>query len=166
MWSDVTSTSFYHDICICEVMWSDVTSHIQISGYLNTPLYNRDMSFLYSKVFSFWWKTLSGGCFRKGIHIDGMVWGANTSLPYLMMINFRSDSVFFYIKRIVFKCLCRMKRSVETAKICDMLFTATSHRLADFIFSLGNYCLQLSDRERIDVKLKITSDLMFVNQMK
>ncbi|KAL0647176.1 hypothetical protein Bca4012_045467 [Brassica carinata] len=47
-----------------------------------------------------------------------------------------------------------------------MLFTATSHRLADFIFSLGNYCLQLSDRERIDVKLKITSDLMFVNQMK
>ncbi|KAF2553396.1 hypothetical protein F2Q68_00035902 [Brassica cretica] len=59
-----------------------------------------------------------------------------------------------------------MKRSVETAKICDMLFTATSHRLADFIFSLGNYCLQLSDRERIDVKLKITSDLMFVNQMK
>ncbi|KAH0885326.1 hypothetical protein HID58_061422, partial [Brassica napus] len=63
-------------------------------------------------------------------------------------------------------CLCRMKRSVETAKICDMLFTATSHRLADFIFSLGNYCLQLSDRERIYVKLKITSDLMFVNQMK
>ncbi|KAL0657505.1 hypothetical protein Bca4012_078090 [Brassica carinata] len=47
-----------------------------------------------------------------------------------------------------------------------MLFTTTSHRLADFIFSLGNYCLQLSDRERIDVKLKITSDLMFVNQMK
>ncbi|KAL0753804.1 hypothetical protein Bca101_091472 [Brassica carinata] len=47
-----------------------------------------------------------------------------------------------------------------------MLFIATSHRLADFIFSLGNHCLQLSDRERIDVKLKITSDLRFVNQMK
>ncbi|KAL0649294.1 hypothetical protein Bca4012_091985 [Brassica carinata] len=47
-----------------------------------------------------------------------------------------------------------------------MLFIATSHRLGDFIFSLGNHCLQLSDRERIDVKLKITSDLRFVNQMK
>ena len=51
-------------------------------------------------------------------------------------------------------------------RICDMLFIATSHCLADFIFSLGNHCLQLSDRERIDVKLKITSDLRFVNQMK
>uniref|UniRef100_M4E354 THIF-type NAD/FAD binding fold domain-containing protein n=1 Tax=Brassica campestris TaxID=3711 RepID=M4E354_BRACM len=51
-------------------------------------------------------------------------------------------------------------------RICDMLFTATSHCLADFIFSLGNHCLQLSDRERIDVKLNFTSDLRFVNQMK
>ena len=81
---------------------SDVTSHIQISWYLNTPLHNRDMPFLNYKVFSFWWKTPSGGCFRKGIHIDGMVSGANTSLPYLMMIKFRPGSVFFYIKRIVF----------------------------------------------------------------
>ncbi|KAH0922785.1 LOW QUALITY PROTEIN: hypothetical protein HID58_022803, partial [Brassica napus] len=47
----------------------------------------------------------------------------------------------------------------RNSRICDMLFIATSHRLADFIFSLGNHCLQLSDRERIDVKLKITSDL-------
>ncbi|KAH0911074.1 hypothetical protein HID58_034395 [Brassica napus] len=46
-------------------------------------------------------------------------------------------------------------------RICDMLFTATSHCLADFIFSLGNHCLQLSDRERIDVKLNFTSDLRF-----
>ena len=51
-------------------------------------------------------------------------------------------------------------------RICDMLFIATSHCLADFIFSLGNHCLQLSDRERIDVKLNFTSDLRFVNQMK
>ncbi|KAL0662301.1 hypothetical protein Bca4012_099138 [Brassica carinata] len=54
----------------------------------------------------------------------------------------------------------------RNSRICDMLFIATSHRLADFIFSLGNHCLQLSDRERIDVKLKIKSDLRFVNQMK
>ncbi|KAG5379925.1 hypothetical protein IGI04_023592 [Brassica rapa subsp. trilocularis] len=40
-----------------------------------------------------------------------------------------------------------------------MLFIATSHCLADSIFSLGNHCLQLSDRKRIYVKLKITSDL-------
>ncbi|KAF2539465.1 hypothetical protein F2Q68_00021426 [Brassica cretica] len=44
-------------------------------------------------------------------------------------------------------------------RICDMLFIATSHCLADFIFSLGNHCLQLSDIERIDVKLNFTSDL-------
>nr|VDC76150.1 unnamed protein product [Brassica rapa] len=40
-----------------------------------------------------------------------------------------------------------------------MLFIETSHCLADFIFSLGNHSLQLSDRERIDVKLNFTSDL-------
>ncbi|KAG2255822.1 hypothetical protein Bca52824_075116 [Brassica carinata] len=61
---------------------------------------------------------------------------------------------------------CQDEEKRRNNRICDMLFTATSHRLADFIFSLGNYCLQLSDRERIDVKLKITSDLMFVNQLK
>ncbi|CAN7052631.1 unnamed protein product [Brassica rapa subsp. trilocularis] len=47
----------------------------------------------------------------------------------------------------------------RNSRICDMLFIATSHCLADSIFSLGNHCLQLSDRKRIYVKLKITSDL-------
>ncbi|KAG5388555.1 hypothetical protein IGI04_030096 [Brassica rapa subsp. trilocularis] len=47
----------------------------------------------------------------------------------------------------------------RNSRICNMLFIETSHCLADFIFSLGNHSLQLSDRERIDVKLNFTSDL-------
>lgn len=44
-----------------------------------------------------------------------------------------------------------------------MLFIATSHRLAELIFSLDNHCRQLSDRERVDFKVKIKPELRFVN---
>ena len=43
-----------------------------------------------------------------------------------------------------------------------MLFIATSHRLAELIFSLDNHCRQLSARERIDLKVQIKPELRFV----
>ena len=46
--------------------------------------------------------------------------------------------------------------------MCDMLFIATSHRLAELIFSLDNHCRQLSARERIDLKVQIKPELRFV----
>ncbi|CAN6860790.1 unnamed protein product [Brassica oleracea] len=62
-------------------------------------------------------------------------------------------------KEITSTVWCQDEEKHRNSRICDMLFIATSHCLADFIFSLGNHCLQLSDRERIDVKLNFTSDL-------
>ncbi|KAF2603656.1 hypothetical protein F2Q70_00027988 [Brassica cretica] len=39
-----------------------------------------------------------------------------------------------------------------SSRMCDMLFTATSHPLAEFIIFLDNHCQQLIDMGRIDVK--------------
>ncbi|CAH2067438.1 unnamed protein product [Thlaspi arvense] len=47
----------------------------------------------------------------------------------------------------------------RNSMMCDMLFIATSHRLAELIFSLDNHCRQLSARERIDLKVKIRPEL-------
>lgn len=54
----------------------------------------------------------------------------------------------------------------RNSRMCDMLFIATSHRLAELIFSLDNHCRQLSDRERVDIKVQIRPELRFVKQMK
>ncbi|WZY73731.1 hypothetical protein YC2023_005971 [Brassica napus] len=37
--------------------------------------------------------------------------------------------------------------------MCDMLFTETSHPLAEFIFFLDNHCRQWIDMERIYIKI-------------
>ncbi|KAG2254389.1 hypothetical protein Bca52824_084525 [Brassica carinata] len=47
----------------------------------------------------------------------------------------------------------------RNSMMCDMLFIATSHRLAELIFSLDNHCRQLSERERLDFKVKIRPEL-------
>ncbi|XP_013693341.2 5'-3' exoribonuclease 3-like [Brassica napus] len=47
----------------------------------------------------------------------------------------------------------------RNSRMCDMLFIATSHRLAELIFSLDNHCRQLSARERIDLKVQIKPEL-------
>ncbi|KFK41999.1 hypothetical protein AALP_AA2G199000 [Arabis alpina] len=47
----------------------------------------------------------------------------------------------------------------RNSRMCDMLFIATSHRLAELIFSLDNHCRQLSERERVDFKAKIKPEL-------
>ncbi|CAN8234583.1 unnamed protein product [Cochlearia groenlandica] len=47
----------------------------------------------------------------------------------------------------------------RNSMMCDMLFTATSHRLAELIFSFDNQCRQLSNRERVDNKVKIKPKL-------
>ncbi|WZY87329.1 hypothetical protein YC2023_033713 [Brassica napus] len=62
-------------------------------------------------------------------------------------------------KEITLTVWCQDEEKHRNSRICNMLFIETSHCLADFIFSLGNHSLQLSDRERIDVKLNFTSDL-------
>lgn len=53
----------------------------------------------------------------------------------------------------------------RNSMMCDMLFIATSHRLAELIFSLDNHVRQLSERERVDIKVKIRPELRFVKQM-
>ncbi|KAF8109130.1 hypothetical protein N665_0102s0039 [Sinapis alba] len=47
----------------------------------------------------------------------------------------------------------------RNSMMSDMLFIATSHRLAELIFSLDNHCRQLSERERLDFKVKIRPEL-------
>ncbi|KAJ0255874.1 5'-3' exoribonuclease 3 [Hirschfeldia incana] len=47
----------------------------------------------------------------------------------------------------------------RNSMMCDMLFIATSHRLAELIFSLDNHCRQLSEKERLDFKVKIRPEL-------
>uniref|UniRef100_A0A1J3FKE4 5'-3' exoribonuclease n=1 Tax=Noccaea caerulescens TaxID=107243 RepID=A0A1J3FKE4_NOCCA len=47
----------------------------------------------------------------------------------------------------------------RNSMMCDMLFIATSHRLAELIFSLDNHVRQLSERERVDIKVKIRPEL-------
>ncbi|CAN8240063.1 unnamed protein product [Cochlearia groenlandica] len=47
----------------------------------------------------------------------------------------------------------------RNSMMCDMLFIATSHRLAELIFSLDNHCRQLSERERADIKVNIRPEL-------
>ncbi|CAF2134197.1 unnamed protein product, partial [Brassica rapa] len=66
-------------------------------------------------------------------------------------------------KEITLTVWCQDEEKHRNSRICNMLFIETSHCLADFIFSLGNHSLQLSDRERIDVKLNFTSDLRFIH---
>ncbi|KAL0646149.1 hypothetical protein Bca4012_044440 [Brassica carinata] len=46
-------------------------------------------------------------------------------------------------KEITSTVWCQDEEKHRNSRICDMLFIATSHCLADFIFSLGNHCLQL-----------------------
>ncbi|KAG5381042.1 hypothetical protein IGI04_028884 [Brassica rapa subsp. trilocularis] len=47
----------------------------------------------------------------------------------------------------------------RNSMMCDMLFIATSHRLAELIFSLDNHCRQLSEKERLYYKAKIRPEL-------
>ncbi|CAF2201796.1 hypothetical protein HID58_027845 [Brassica napus] len=47
----------------------------------------------------------------------------------------------------------------RNSMMCDMLFIATSHRLAELIFSLDNHCRQLSEKERLHYKAKIRPEL-------
>ncbi|KAL0807867.1 hypothetical protein Bca101_100359 [Brassica carinata] len=47
----------------------------------------------------------------------------------------------------------------RNSMMCDMLFIATSHRLAELIFSLDNHCRRLSERERLDYKARIRPEL-------
>lgn len=65
-------------------------------------------------------------------------------------------------KRSLFNLQDEEKR--RNSRMCDMLFIATSHRLAELVFSLDNHCRQLSARERVDFKVKIKPKLRFVKR--
>ncbi|GMI83096.1 5'-3' EXORIBONUCLEASE 3, 5'-3' exoribonuclease 3 [Hibiscus trionum] len=51
------------------------------------------------------------------------------------------------------------EESQRNSTMCDMLFVAASHRLSEQIFSLGNCCKQLPERQRIEVKEEVKPDL-------
>jgi len=110
----------------------------------------------WKQVWICWWEPYVADLMTSIVHVLSYIlkfsfwwhwqYGANTTRHSIDYDDYLQSSL----------CLCKCF-FFSFSRMCDRLFTATSHPLSEFIFFLNNHCQQLSDMVEVNIMHELAS---------